>query len=135
MAAGRKETPIDDYLRTVPADRRRALEDLRVKIRSVVPDAEECISYGMPAFRVHGGVVAGFQTTKNGCSYYPFSGSTLATVASSVRGYDQTKSALHFSPDKPLPLTLVRRLLKARVAEIEQRSKPGPSASAPRRTR
>jgi uncharacterized protein YdhG (YjbR/CyaY superfamily) len=48
MAAGRKATPIDDYLRSVPEDRRSALEDLRAKIRSVVPDAEEYISYGMP---------------------------------------------------------------------------------------
>lgn len=134
MAAGRKTTPIDDYLRPVPEDRRRALEDLRVKIRSVVPDAEECISYGMPAFRVHGAVVAGFQATKNGCSYYPFSGSTLATVARFVRAYDQTKSALHSSPDKPLPLTLVRRLIKARMAEIEE-SQIKRSPSARRRTR
>ena len=106
-----------------------------MKIRSVVPDAEECISYGMPAFRVHGAVVAGFQATKNGCSYYPFSGSTLATVARFVRAFDQTKSALHFSPDKPLPMTLVRRLIKARMAEIEARSKLKRSPSARRRTR
>ncbi len=124
-----KATPIDDYLRTVPEDRRRALEDLRAKIRSVVPEAEECISYQMPAFRVHGKVVAGFQATKSGGSYYPFSGSTLATVAPFTRTYGQTKSALHFSPDKPLPTTLVRRLIKARLAEIDEsqvrRSVPG----------
>lgn len=135
MAAARKSTPIDEYLRTVPEDRRGALEDLRAKIRSVVPDAEECISYGMPAFRLPGGVVAGFQATKKGGSYYPFSGSTLATVARFVRAYDQTKSALHFLPDKPLPLTLVRRLIKARTAEIEERSEIKRSPSARRRTR
>ncbi len=131
----RKTTPIDDYLRTVPEDRRGALEDLRGKIRSVVPDAEECISYGMPAFRLPGGVVAGFQATKKGGSYYPFSGSTLATVARFVRAYDQTKSALHFLADKPLPLTLVRRLIKARTAEIEERSQIKRSPSARRRPR
>lgn len=135
MAAERKTTLIDDYLRTVAEDRRQTLEDLRVKIRSVVPDAEECISYGMPAFRVQGGVVAGFQATKNGCSYYPFSGSTLATVAQFVRGYDQTKSALHFLPNKPLPMTIVRRLIKARMAEIEKRSELKRSPSARRWTR
>jgi uncharacterized protein YdhG (YjbR/CyaY superfamily)/uncharacterized protein YndB with AHSA1/START domain len=129
MAAARKATPINDYLRTVPEDRRRALEDLRAKIRSVVPDAEECISYGMPAFRLHGAVVAGFQATKNGGSYYPFSGSTLAAVARFVRAYEHTKSALHFSPHKPLPITLVRRLIKARLAEIEESQvKRSPSA-------
>lgn len=134
MAAAHKGTPIDDYLRSVPEDRRGALEDLRAKIRSVVPDAEECISYGMPAFRVEGGVVAGFQATKKGGSYYPFSGSTLGTVARFVSTYDQTKSALHFLPEKPLPMTLVRRLIKARMAEIEE-AKVKRSKSAQRRTR
>lgn len=127
-------TPIDDYLRTIPEDRRAALADLRTKIRSVVKDAEECISYGMPAFRLRGGVVAGFQATKSGCSYYPFSGTTLATVARFIRAYRQTKSALHFTPDKPLPLTVVRRLIKARMAEIEEGSRRKRSASARRRS-
>jgi uncharacterized protein YdhG (YjbR/CyaY superfamily) len=119
MAPERKPTPIDDYLRTVPADKRRALEELRSKIRAVVPDAEECISYGMPAFRLPGGVVAGFQATKSGGSYYPFSGTTLATVARFVSAYSQTKSALHFTPDRQLPAALVRRLIKARMAEVQ----------------
>ena len=123
MAERPQPTPIDDYLRTVPEDRRRSLVDLRAKIRSVVPEAEECISYRIPAFRLHGAIVAGFHATKKGCSYFPFSGSTLRTVAPFVRAYDQTKSALHFTPDKPLPMTLVRRLIKARMAEIEERSR------------
>ncbi|MCA9602240.1 MAG: DUF1801 domain-containing protein [Polyangiales bacterium] len=116
-------TPIDDYLRGIPKSRRGTFEDLRKKIRSVVPKAEECISYGMPAFRLPGGVVAGFQPTKKGGSYYPFSGSTLATVAPFIEGYDRTKSALHFDLDAPLPLALVRRLLKARLAEINTKQK------------
>jgi len=60
MTAERKPSTIDDYLKRVPEDRRRALEDLRAKIRSIVPDAEECISYRIPAFRVNGVAVAGF---------------------------------------------------------------------------
>ena len=123
MTAARRGTPIDEYLRTVPADRRGALEDLRAKIRSVVPDAEECISYGMPAFRTPGGVVAGFQATKDGGSYYPFSGTTLATVSSAIRAYSHTKSALHFSSDQPLPLTLVRKVIKARMAEMDTKKR------------
>jgi uncharacterized protein YdhG (YjbR/CyaY superfamily) len=79
-------------------------------------------------------VVAGFQATKNGGSYYPFSGSTLATVARFIRAYDQTKSALHFSPDKPLPLTLVRRLIKARMTEIEESQATRSRARSARRT-
>jgi uncharacterized protein YdhG (YjbR/CyaY superfamily) len=134
MSVERKATPIDEYLRTVPEKRRGTFEDLRAKIRSVVPDAQECLSYGMPAFRLPGGVVAGFQATKNGVSYYPFSGSTLATVARFIRAYDQTKSALHFSPDKPLPLTLVRRLIKARMTEIEESQATRSRARSARRT-
>ena len=133
MAAGRKPTPIDDYLRELPADRRRALADLRAKIRSVLPGVEECISYRIPAFRVQGGVVAGFHATKRGCSYFPFSGTTLKTVARFVQAYHQTKSALHFSPDEPLPLPLVRRLIKARLAEIAERAPLERPRSARRR--
>jgi len=118
MAAAKKASPIGEYLRGVPEDRRRALEDLRSKIRSIAPDVEECISYGMPAFRLRGAVVAGFRATKKGCSYFPFSGVTLETVAPFVSAYDQSKGALHFSPDEPLPAALVRRLIKARLSEI-----------------
>ena len=96
MPIARQPSPIEEYLRTVPEDRRRALEDLRTAIRSVVPDAEECISYQIPAFRVRGGIVAGFKATNKGCSYYPFSGSVLKAVAPFIRTYNRTKGALHF---------------------------------------
>jgi uncharacterized protein YdhG (YjbR/CyaY superfamily) len=108
---------IDEYLKGLPEDRRAALEDLRAKIHAVVPGAQECISYRMPAFRVHGVVVAGFRATAKGCSYYPFSGSTLRSLARDVGRYKQTKSALHFSSDEPLPIALVRKLIKTRLAE------------------
>src|ERR1700676_38298 len=110
---------IDDYLATVRGEKRAALDRLRKTIRSIVPKAEECISYRMPAFRLDGTVVAGFSATAKGCSYFPFSGSTLRTLARDVRGYDQTKSSLHFTPEKPLPATLVRKLIAARIAEID----------------
>ena len=74
MTVERKPSTIDDYLKSVPEDRRSALKDLRAKIRSIVPNAEECISYGFPAFRLKGVVVAGFCATAKGCSYFPFSG-------------------------------------------------------------
>jgi uncharacterized protein YdhG (YjbR/CyaY superfamily) len=113
-----KPKDIDTYLATVSADKRVLLESLRQTVRSIVPEAEECISYSMPAFRVKGGVVAGFLATAKGCSYFPFSGSTLATLADDLRDYGQTKSALHFDSKHPLGKTLVRKLLKARLAEI-----------------
>jgi uncharacterized protein YdhG (YjbR/CyaY superfamily) len=108
---------IDDYLATVSGERRTALSKLRKTIRSMVPSAEECISYGMPAFRLEGAVVAGFRATAKGCSYYPFSGRTLQTLADDLRNYDKTKSALHFAASEPLSATVVRKLLKARIAE------------------
>jgi uncharacterized protein YdhG (YjbR/CyaY superfamily) len=108
---------IDEYLATVSGDKRAALDRLRKTIRSIVPRAEECISYGMPAFRLDGRVVAGFQATAKGCSYYPFSGTTLQTLSGDLQAYGKTKSALHFLPDKPLPTVLVRKLIKARIAE------------------
>jgi uncharacterized protein YdhG (YjbR/CyaY superfamily) len=108
---------IDDYLSKLTPDRRSTLQKLRKTIRSIVPKAEECISYKMPAFRLDGRVIAGFQATAKGCSYYPFSGRTLRTLAKELRDYDQTKSALHFDADTPLPATLVRKLIKARMAE------------------
>ena len=116
----RKPKTIDEYLATLTGDKRVALEKLRKTIRSIVPKATECISYGLPAFRLDGPVIAGFHATTKGCSYFPFSGSTLATLARDLEKYDQTKSALHFHPDKPLPATLVRKLLKARIAETKK---------------
>jgi uncharacterized protein YdhG (YjbR/CyaY superfamily) len=113
----KKLTTIDEYLADVTGDRRAALDDLRKTIRRIAPKTEECISYGIPAFRLDGKVIAGFAATKKGCSYFPFSGTTLRTLADDVESYGRTKSALHFGPAEPLPTTLVRKLIKARIAE------------------
>src|SRR5580698_1506271 len=91
-------TTIDAYLANVKGPKRAALDHLRKTIRAVVPKAEECISYRIPAFRLDGRIVAGFAATAKGCSYFPFSGSTLRTLADDVAEYDQTKSSLHFDP-------------------------------------
>ncbi len=112
-----KPTTIDAYLATVEGKKRAALEKLRRMIRAIVPQAEECISYRIPAFRLNGRVVAGFIATAKGCSYLPFSGTTLTTLAEALEGYDMTKGSLHFDPGKPLPMSLVRKLIKARMAE------------------
>ncbi len=133
-----KPSPIDAWLSKVTGPRRAVLVKLRKTIHSIVPEAEECISYGMPAFRLRGKVVAGFIARADGCSYLPFSGTTLQTLAAELEGYDRTKSSLHFAPEHPLPVTLVRRLLRTRIAELPAapvpRSRSGrPGRSAPRR--
>jgi len=116
----RKPPSIDAYLENVNAAKRTALAKLRKTIHTIAPRAEECISYSMPAFRLDGAIVAGFSATTKGCSYFPFSGSTFATLADELDGYDRTKSALHFSPEDGLPATLVRKLIKTRIAETRR---------------
>jgi uncharacterized protein YdhG (YjbR/CyaY superfamily) len=116
----RRDPAIDEYLTGRSPSSRALLQKLRRNIHALVPEVEECVSYGMPAFRHRGKVIAGFQATSKGCSYYPFSGTTLKTLADDIEGYSQTKSALHFGPDKPLPASLVRKLLEARIAEAKR---------------
>jgi len=116
-AMARKPTTIDEYLGSVMPAQRTALGKLRKTIRAIVPHAVECISYGMPAFRVDGRVVAGFAATSKGCSYYPFSGATLDGLGDVLGGWSRTKSALHIAPGKGLPATLARALIRARLAE------------------
>jgi uncharacterized protein YdhG (YjbR/CyaY superfamily) len=128
-----KPKSIHTYLAVLPADRREALEKLRKTIHALVPNAEECISYSMPAFRVEGRVVVGFLATSKGCSYYPFSGRTLATLATEVAAFEQTKGALHFNPKRGLPKALVRKLLATRLAEPARPSSTRAARPAKRR--
>ncbi len=121
----KRDPAIDEYLADVSPKSRALLQQLRKTIRAAVPEVEECISYRIPAFRYRGRIIAGFSATSNGCSYYPFSGRTLATLAPDVEGYSKTKSALHFGRDKPLPPSLVRKLLEARIAEGGRRRTRG----------
>ena len=114
---------VDDYLRALDEPERSTLETLRGQILEFVPDAEQVISYGVPAFRVHGKTVAGFAAFKSHLSYLPFSGSVLGPLSAQLEGYTKTKSALHFHADRPLPKALVNQLVAARLAELGQRSR------------
>jgi uncharacterized protein YdhG (YjbR/CyaY superfamily) len=106
---------IDAYLEDVPEPGRTTLEQLRRDILAVAPKAEQCISYGYPAFRIEGKVVAGFAAFKKHLSYLPHSGMVLTVLAADVAKYEQTKGSLHFAADKPLPKTLVRKLVKTKL--------------------
>ena len=116
-----KAATVNEYLASLPADRRAALEALRAQIHRLAPGCEETISYSMPAFRWKGEVIAGFLATQAGCSYYPFSGTTLATLDEALTAYSKTKSAVHFDPATGLPDALVKKLLAARQAELPHR--------------
>lgn len=115
MAA--KPTTIDEYLATVGDVNRKALERLRRTIRKAAPNAEECISYGVPAFR-DGKVIVGFGASASHCALYLFSGSTLERHRSALEGYDTSKGTIRFAPDAPLPDALVRKLVRSRIAEL-----------------
>lgn len=108
---------VDEYLRGIEEPKRSTLEALRRTILEIVPDAEQVISYKVPAFRVEGRIVAGFAAFKDHLSYLPFSGSVLPELASELEGYTMTKGALHFPIDRPLPKTLVGTLIAARRSE------------------
>jgi uncharacterized protein YdhG (YjbR/CyaY superfamily) len=112
------DSPIDAYLATVPADQREALKRLRAQITRLVPDAVETISYGMPAFKLQGHALLWFAAWKAHCSIYPLTDSFLAAHADELKGYRRTKGSLHFTPDAPLPETLVDHLVRARLADL-----------------
>jgi uncharacterized protein YdhG (YjbR/CyaY superfamily) len=109
---------VDEYLQAVEEPKRRTLQTLRRTILEIVPEAEQVISYRLPAFRLYGQTVAGFAAFKNHLSYLPFSGSVLPQLADQLAGYEMTKSSLHFPVDRPLPKALVRELIATRLAEV-----------------
>ncbi|MGH9286766.1 MAG: iron chaperone [Acidimicrobiales bacterium] len=109
---------IDRYLAGLDEPQRSTLEALRKSIMEVVPGAEQCISYGMPAFKVQGKTVAGFAAFKNHLSYLPHSGSVLATLLDDVAPYETSKGSLKFAIYEPLPKRLVKKLIHTRMQEL-----------------
>lgn len=124
MPGGTKPKTIDEYLASVEKDKRAALEKLRRTIRSVAPDAEECISYQVPAFRLNG-MLVGFGATQNHCSFFLMSSSMVELYKDEVDGYDTSAGTIRFQADRPLPVALVRKLVKARIAENATKRKRG----------
>jgi len=113
---GVKAKTVDEYLEFVSDKQRPALEALRKVIRSTAPKAEECISYGIPLYRLNGHLV-GFGATAKHCSFYVMSGSVLEGFQEEVSSYDSSKGTIRFQPDRPLPASLVRNIVKARILE------------------
>ena len=109
---------IDDYLAALDEPERGTLEQLRRTILGVVPDAEQCISYGMPAFKLDGKAVAGFGAFKRHLSYFPHSGSVIPELLDDLAGYTASKGTLQFPIDTPLPEHLVRKLIDVRRQQL-----------------
>ena len=108
---------VDAYLNALSEPKRSTLTQLRQVLRRLLPDAEETISYGVPAFKVHGKAVAGFAAFKNHLSYLPHSGSVLPELAADLDGYRYSSGALRFPVDTPLPDDLVARLVSIRLLQ------------------
>jgi len=120
--AKRKPGTIDEYLAQVQADQRTVLEKLRQAILAVAPGAEECISYGVPAFRLNGRSLVFFGAWANHCALYPGSSATIKKFRNGLRDFQVSKGTIRFSTGKPLPAALVRKLVKARIAENNNQS-------------
>jgi len=120
--AKRKPRTIDEYLAQVQADQQMVLEKLRQTILAVAPGAEECISYGLPGFRLSGRSLVFFGAWANHCALYPGSSATLKKFRNELRDFQVSKGTIRFSTGEPLPAALVRKLVKARIAENNNKS-------------
>ena len=115
---------IDTYLAAIPNPAQKsALRKLRQTIHKIIPQAQETISYGLPAFRLNGIPFAAFAAAKTHCSFYPMSGQTIAIHKADLKNYQTTKGSIHFQPDKPLPAALLRKLIKTRLTENTPRGR------------
>ena len=117
-----KPTSIDDYLSRLTSDKRAALQKLRRAIKAAAPKAEECISYQIPAFRLDGRVLVWFGAATKHCSFFP-GAAPIKAHAAELEKYETSKGTIRFSPDRPLPATLVRKLVKSRIAEQAARKR------------
>lgn len=117
--ASRKPTPIDAELAKLPPDQRQALQALRETILSVMPDAEEVISYGVPMFKRNGKGVISMSAKKDYCSLHLMSPPLAKAMETELKQYLKGVT-LHFKPDKPLPVSLVKKIVKARLKEMEE---------------
>jgi uncharacterized protein YdhG (YjbR/CyaY superfamily) len=111
-----KPRTIDEYLASLSNEKRAALEKLRRAIKSAAPKAEECISYQIPAFRLDGRLLMAFGAAANHCAFYP-GAFPLEAHRDELKAYDTGKGTIRFQADSPLPATLVRKLVKTRIAE------------------
>jgi uncharacterized protein YdhG (YjbR/CyaY superfamily) len=115
-----KAETIDKYLASLSEEKRATLEALRKAIRSAAPEAEECISYQVPGFRLDGRLLVSFGAAAKHCAFYP-GARPIRTHKDELASYDTSKGTVRFPPDRPLPARLVRKLVKTRIAEYAAR--------------
>jgi uncharacterized protein YdhG (YjbR/CyaY superfamily) len=123
MMKNSKPTTVDEYLAAVPEPAQTTLRQVQATIRSIVPAATtEKISYGMPTFHYLGALV-GFAAFNNHCSFFPYSAALVQEFAADLKKYETAKGTIRFPKDKPLSATLLKKLVKARIAQNEAKKK------------
>jgi uncharacterized protein YdhG (YjbR/CyaY superfamily) len=126
MNRGRPKS-IDDFLNTLEADKRTALQRIRKTIKAVAPEAQECISYGLPAFRLNNRALVAFGATKYHCAFFPMDSTTISAYKEELKEFDTSKGTIRFQTNNPIPVVLIQKIVKGRVAEIsKQKSKTKP---------
>jgi uncharacterized protein YdhG (YjbR/CyaY superfamily) len=113
---------VEEYLSQVPEEARAVLERLRKTIKAAAPNTTETISYQMPTFKYRGRALVGFGAFKNHCSLFPYSTKVMDSHKEELQSYETSKGTIRFPIDKPLPAVLVKRIVKARIEEIETRN-------------
>jgi uncharacterized protein YdhG (YjbR/CyaY superfamily) len=109
---------MDEYLDGLPQEQREALARVRAVVAGVAPEAQEGVSYGMPAFLYAGRPLLGFRAAKKHLSVFPFSPAAIEAVEDRLEGFDLSKGTIRFSPDRPLPEDVLANLVQARKEEI-----------------
>lgn len=119
-AGGRsRATDLQAYFASLSADKRAALQKLRGAIRAAAPEAEEGFSYGLPAFRLGGRPLVCYGALTHHCSFFPMSPAVIRAHAKDLKKYKTSKGTIRFAPDRPLSASLVRKLVRARLAELQ----------------
>jgi uncharacterized protein YdhG (YjbR/CyaY superfamily) len=112
-----KSQSVAKLYKSTPLPHRKTMQAMRLAILEIAPSVEEVVSYGMPAFRLNGSIIAGLKAAKNHVGYYPFSGSVLPLFTNELSKYSYTKSAIHVPIDKPLTKSLLKKLIVARISQ------------------
>ncbi len=115
-----KPKTVDEYIALLNDEQRAALERMRATIKRAAPKAEECISYGLAAFRLDGKALVAIGATRKHCAFYPMSAKTISTHRDDLKEFETSKGTIRFQPEDPLPASLVRKLVKTRIQEIRE---------------
>jgi len=113
---------VERHLRSLPPKAKMGLQKLRRAIKAAAPGAMEGFSYGMPAFKFSGRSLVCYEAFKEHSSFFPMSGRIVTQLAAELKGYSTSRGTIRFPHDKPPPATLIRKLVKARLTEMEKKS-------------